>query len=165
MAKNNRTDQNQEFKQIVADANIFRYTDKATISVIEQKTGIAISQRTLTRIKSNIKQESHEFLDTMAMSRYGYIEEYKKLIDTLKLALTECWKIITTNDPESSNMEKLAAIGRSNETTARLQSIYQYLPQIITSSEIPKEEERINDNIQQLQEQGYDINNDPEAKF
>jgi biotin operon repressor len=34
------------------------------------------------------------------------------------------------------------------------------------SSEIPKEEEeRINDNIQQLQEQGYDINKDPEAKF
>ena len=54
MAKNFRRDQNQEIKQIVADANIFGYTDKATISVIEQKTGIAISQRTLTRIKSNI---------------------------------------------------------------------------------------------------------------
>jgi hypothetical protein len=28
----------------------------------------------------------------MAMSRYGYIDEYKKLIDVLKLALIECWK-------------------------------------------------------------------------
>jgi hypothetical protein len=98
----------------------------------------------------------------MAMSRYGYIEEYKKLIDTLKLALTACWKII--NNSESSNMEKLAAIGRSNETTARLQSIYQYLPHIMTSSSgVPKEEEeRLNDNIQI---QGYDISKDPEAKF
>jgi biotin operon repressor len=34
-----------------------------------------------------------------------------------------------------------------------------------SSSEVPQEEERINDNIQQLQEPGYDINNDPEAKF
>ena len=41
MAKNLRKwkqVQNQEIKQIVADANIFRYTDKATLSVIEQKT-------------------------------------------------------------------------------------------------------------------------------
>jgi hypothetical protein len=37
MAKNNRRDQNQEIKQIVADAGIFRYTDKATISVIGQR--------------------------------------------------------------------------------------------------------------------------------
>jgi hypothetical protein len=61
-------------------------------------------------------------------------------------------------------MEKLAAVGRSNETIARLQSIYQYLPQIMTtsSSEVPQEDERISDNIQI---QGYDINNDPEAKF
>jgi hypothetical protein len=95
------------------------------------------------------------------MSRYGYIEEYKKLIDTLKLALTECWKIII-NDSESTKMEKLAAIGRSNETIARLQSIYQYLPQIMTSSAGPNEDERINDNIHI---QGYDINKDPEAKF
>jgi hypothetical protein len=26
-------------------------------------------------------QVMHEFLDNMAMSRYGYIEEYKKLIE------------------------------------------------------------------------------------
>jgi hypothetical protein len=159
MAKNFRRDQNQEIKQIVADANIFGYTDKATISVIEQKTGIAISQRTLTRIKSNIKEESHEFLDNMTMSRYGYIEEYKKLIDTLKLALTQCWKMI--NHSESSNTEKLAAIGKSNETIARLQSIYQYLPQIMTTTDLlslslsrPDEEQ-----------EEYDINKDPEAKF
>jgi hypothetical protein len=135
MAKNLRKwkqAENQEIKQIVADANIFRYTDKATISLIEQKTGITISQRTLTRIKSTIKEESHQFLDNMALSRYGYIEEYKKLIDTLKLALTECWKILL-NDSESTKMEKLAAVGRSNETIARLQSIYQYLPQIMTN--------------------------------
>src|SRR5918911_3721552 len=107
----NKDQKNQEIKQIVADANIFGYTDSVTLSVIEQKTGVKISQRTLTRIKSKIKKESHQFLDNMAMSRYGYIEEYKKLIDTLKLALTECWKIIL-NDSESKKMEKLAAIGR-----------------------------------------------------
>jgi hypothetical protein len=78
MAKNLRKwkqAQNQEIKQIVADANIFRYTDNATISLIKQKTGVKISQRTLTRIISAIKEDSHEFLDNMAMSRYGYIEE------------------------------------------------------------------------------------------
>ena len=161
MAKNLRKwkqVQNQEIKQIVADANIFRYTDKATLSVIEQKTGMAISQRTLTRIKSAIKEDSHEFLDDMAMSRYGYIEEYKKLIDTLKLTLIECWKII--NESESSKMEKLAAVGKSNETVARLQSIYQYLPQIITASGVSKEEERIKN-----ENESYDISKDPEAKF
>jgi hypothetical protein len=63
-------------------------------------------------------------------------------------------------------MEKLAAVGRSNETIARLQSIYQYLPQIMTDlSSRVYEEERINDNIQQVQEEEYDINKDPEAKF
>jgi hypothetical protein len=160
MAKNNRRDQNQEIRQIVADASIFGYTDKATISLIEQKTGTAISQRTLTRIKSAIKEDSHEFLDNMAISKYGYIEEYKKLIDTLKLALTECWKIIL-NDSESTKTEKLAAVGRNNETIARLQSIYQYLPQIMTTTDLaslslcgPDEEQ-----------DEYDINNDPEAKF
>ena len=95
----------------------------------------------------------------MALSRYGYIEEYKKLIDTLKLALTECWKIILNNS-ESSKMEKLAAIGRSNETIARLQSIYQYLPQIMTTDlrllSLPGPDE---------EQEEYDINKDPEAKF
>jgi len=94
----------------------------------------------------------------MSMSRYGYIEEYKKLIDTLKIALTECWKIIL-NDSESSKMEKLASVGKSNETIARLQSIYQYLPQIITSSGVSKEEERIKNEMshttyQKIQKQG-----------
>ena len=73
----------------------------------------------------NVERCSVVGLIVMTMSRYGYIEEYKKLIDTLKIALTECWKIII-NDSESSKMEKLAAVGRSNETIARLQSIYQY---------------------------------------
>jgi uncharacterized protein YerC len=159
MAKNFRRDQNQEIKQIVADANIFGYTDKATISVIEQKTGIAISQRTLTRIKSNIKEESHEFLDNLTMSRYGYIEEYKKLIDTLKLALTQCWKMI--NHSEYSNTEKLAAIGKSNETIARLQSIYQYLPQIMTTTDLPS----LSLSRPDEEQEEYDINKDPEAKF
>ena len=111
MAKNFRKckqAQTQEIKQIVADANIFGYTDNATLSVIEQKTGIKKSPRTLTRIKRAIKEESHQFLDNMAMSRYGYIEEYKKLIDTLKLALRECWKIIL-NDSESTKNGKVGS--------------------------------------------------------
>jgi hypothetical protein len=162
MAKNLRKwkqAQNQEIKQIVADANIFGYTDKATISVIEKKTGIMVSPRTLTRIKSAIKKDSHEFLDNMAMSRYGYVEEYKKLIDILKQTLTECWKIIL-NDPDATKTEKLAAIGRSNETVARLQSIYQYLPQIITTTDLPSSSLSGSD-----EEEEYDINKDPEAKF
>jgi hypothetical protein len=118
-----------------------------------------ISQRTLTRIKSTIKEESHQFLDNMAMSRYGYVEEYKKLIDTLKLALIECWKII--NDSESSKIEKLAAVGRSNETIARLQSIYQYLPQIMTTTDLPS----LYLSGPDEEQEEYDINKDPEAKF
>jgi hypothetical protein len=92
----------------------------------------------------NVERCSVVGLIVMTMSRYGYIEEYKKLIDTLKIALTECWKIII-NDSESSKMEKLAAVGRSNETIARLQSIYQYLPQIMMTdlSSAVHEEERI----------------------
>ena len=152
---------NQEIKQIVADANIFGYTDKATISVLEQKTGIKISQRTLTRIKSTIKEESHQFLDNMAMPRYGYIEEYNKLIDILKLALTECWKITTTNDSESTKMEKLAAIGRSDETIARLQSIYQYLLQIMNTTDLPS----LSLSGPDEEQEEYDINKDPQAKF
>ena len=157
----NKDQKNQEIKQIVADANIFGYTDSVTLSVIEQKTGVKISQRTLTRIKSKIKKESHQFLDNMAMSRYGYIEEYKKLIDALKLALTECWKIIP-NDSESKKMEKLAAIGRSNDTIARLQSIYQYLPQIMTTTDFPAFSLSGPDEEEQEE---YDINKDPQAKF
>jgi hypothetical protein len=96
----------------------------------------------------------------MAMSRYGYIEEYMKLIDTLKIALTECWKIIL-NDSESTKIEKLAAVGRSNETIARLQPIYQYLPQIITTTDLSSSS--LSGPGEELEE--YDINKDPEAKF
>ena len=64
MAKNFRKwkqAQNQEIKQIVADANIFGYTDKATTSVLEQKTGIKISHRTLTRINAQLKKNPTNF--------------------------------------------------------------------------------------------------------
>ena len=30
----------------------------------------------------------------LAMSIYGYVEEYKELVETEKLALTKCWKIV-----------------------------------------------------------------------
>ena len=55
---------------------------------------------------------------------------------------------------------KAAAVGKSNETVARLQSIYQYLPQIITASGVSKEEERI-----KTENESYDISKDPQAKF
>jgi hypothetical protein len=97
----------------------------------------------------------------MAMPRYGYIEEYNKLIDILKLALTECWKITTTNDSESTKMEKLAAIGRSDETIARLQSIYQYLLQIMNTTDLPS----LSLSGPDEEQEEYDINKDPQAKF
>ena len=55
---------------------------------------------------------------------------------------------------------KAGAVGKSNETVARLQSIYQYLPRIITASGVSKEEERI-----KTENGSYDISKDPQAKF
>ena len=60
-------------------------------------------------------------------------------------------------------MEKLAALGKSNETIARLQSIYQYLPQIMTTTDLPSSSLSFSGPNEEQEE--YDINKDPQAKF
>ena len=53
-----------------------------------------ISRATLYNLKREVKEENKQWFDMLAMSTYGYVEEYKELVETEKLALTKCWELL-----------------------------------------------------------------------
>jgi hypothetical protein len=59
------------------------------------------------------------------MSRYGYLEEYKELIELEKIALKKACDIM--NDSSSSNAEVMSAISKINEVVNTIKSIYQFI--------------------------------------
>ena len=92
------------------------------------------------------------------MSRYGYLEEYKELIELEKIALKKACDIM--NDNTSSKAEVCTVISKINEVVNTIKSIYQYMPQVLFVDQSRGEISR-----DKYANEPYDINKDPEAKF
>ena len=158
MQKKDRT----KIKQIIKDASIkLRLTEHQTIELVMEKTpGVKISSKTFYNIKKEIKEENKEWFDSLALSRYGYLEQYNDLIETEKLATKKSWEII--DNEETTASEKTAAIGKIYEIVNTIKSIYQYMPQILLNqSGLPI----IGNDNENKNNEPYDISKDPQAKF
>src|SRR5918912_948427 len=94
-----------KIKQIIKDASItLRLTEQQTLQLVKEKIPeVKISSKTFYNIKNEIKEENKQWFDNLAMSRYGYLEEYKELIELEKIALKKACDIM--NDNTSSKAE------------------------------------------------------------
>ena len=114
-SKNMNKKQKPQVKQIIKDTSItLRLTEQQTITLVREKIpSIKISCATLYNVKREIKEENKQWFDMLAMSRYGFVEEYKELIETEKLALSKAFEIV--NDPLSTKLERNSALGKIND--------------------------------------------------
>lgn len=149
-------------KQIIKDAAItLRLTEQQTIALIKEKIpSISISSHTFYNLKNEIKEENKQWFDMLAMSRYGYVEEYKELIESEKTAMIKAFEI--ANDKQASRLEINAALRTIDGISNTIKSIYQYMPQVLLrGGDITTATEEEGDNLGI----DYDISKDPEAQF
>jgi hypothetical protein len=109
--------------------SIKRIPDSEMLREVEKRTGMTISQRYLTLIKSYIKKDSKDWYDILREGQYEYIHEFKERINEIVDLQKRHYKIIDDN-PNNPTIQQtsLAELHRLNIT---LSNYFDVAPTIV----------------------------------
>jgi len=134
------TKQRLDYKQIILDCQIRRFTDREILEYFQINGINDISLLTIKRYKSQIRQGAQKWIANLARSkRAEYIAEYRERIDEILTYQKEFWKIY--NNDNTKPPVKVMALRGLMDSTMRLTELYDALPIIAAIRHYDNEEE------------------------
>lgn len=128
MSKFTTVEKNQ-IKNTVALLSIKRIPDLEIIKSIFDQTNKTITVRQVTRIKQQIKKESHHWYRTMREGEYEYIHQFKERIDEIINLQKKHHEIVES--PIEPTTVKQASLIELHKLSITLSNLYDVAPTII----------------------------------
>ena len=113
------TKQRLDYKQMILDCQIRRFTDRETLEYFHINGINDISLPTLKRYKTQIRHGAQRWIASLARSRRAeYIAEYRERIDEILKCQKELWNIY--NDKNTKPPVKVMALSKIMDSTMKL---------------------------------------------
>ena len=134
------TKQRLDYKQMILDCQIRRFTDRETLEYFHINGINDISLPTIKRYKTQIRHGAQRWIASLARSRRAeYIAEYRERIDEILKCQKELWNIY--NDKNTKPPVKVMALSKIMDSTMKLTELYDALPIVAAIRNCDNEEE------------------------
>ena len=118
-------EQKGQFKELVLDCLVKRYSEEESRIHIKDKLGIDIVVRDFNRVRGDLKRELGKNLRHLQRDRSAYGREYFKRIEEIRMIQKKLWKLIDEN-PDRPLLQK-GCLSELYQSTITLGNLYESL--------------------------------------